>query len=597
MRGRWVVAGASALCYLIALPLDFAVERASDWYAGGVVEFLIFQPGILASFVVGWLLVLRRAGGAIGWLLLGNWLVLMVTGLASTYAGYAYGTGHELPGARAAAIWDTHGWPLIFAPLVAIAFVMPDGRLPSRRWRPVAWTAPIFFALTLVGGLTSYRVLDQPFDQVAPWGLLPESVRGLVAGVGLAGMTVTFLLAAASVIVRYRRAGQTVRRQLKWIALSGVLIPVAIIGGTLDPTGDSSGPLTYVPFLLMLVAVPVSIGVAVLRYRLYDVDQVVATTTVYLVLTMVLAATFIGVILLGGVLLGGESPVTTAAATLGVALAFRPVRAAVQSRVERAFNPRRWSGDVRVDEFLADLRAGRREPEGVGEAIAEAVDDDSLQLFFWLPGQDAHADAAGNLVPHLPTEPMGRTPVRRGDLRLGTVVHADLALLRRDLARLLVRAGLAIEIARLRVEVRRQLAEVEHSRTRIVEAALDERRRLERDLHDGAQQQLVAIGLDLRHVQSELDPASPVQHQLDDSVRRLGSAIRELRELAHGVRPATLDAGLGPALSELVGRTQVRTVLDVTDERFAVEIEAAAYFVVSEALANALKHATPARIE
>ncbi|MEO7423130.1 MAG: hypothetical protein ABIU87_12130, partial [Ornithinibacter sp.] len=320
MRVRWVLAGVAALCYLVALPADVSFERASGWYAGDVVEFLIFQPGILASFVVGWLLVLRGAGGVIGWLLLGNWLVLIATGLASTYAGYAYGTGHELPGARAAAIWDTHGWSLMFAPLVAIAFVVPDGRLPSRRWRPVAWAAAIFFALTLVGGLTSHRMLDRPFDQVTPWGLLPESVTGPMAGVGLAGMTVTFLMAAVSVVLRYRRADGTVHRQLKWIALSGVLIPVAIIGGTLDPTGDSSGPLTYVPFLLMLVAVPVSIGVAVLRYRLYDVDQVVATTTVYVVLSAVLAATFGGVSLLGGVLLGGGSPVTTAAATLGVAV-------------------------------------------------------------------------------------------------------------------------------------------------------------------------------------------------------------------------------------------------------------------------------------
>jgi signal transduction histidine kinase len=211
--------------------------------------------------------------------------------------------------------------------------------------------------------------------------------------------------------------------------------------------------------------------------------------------------------------------------------------------------------------------------------------------------QDGHADAHGNPVAELPAEPPGRTPVRRGDLMLATVVHADRAGVRRDLERLLVRAALAIEIARLRVEVLHQLAEVERSRARIVSAAIDERRRLERDLHDGAQQQLVAIGLDLRHLQSELDPGSSLQRQLDDSVRRLGGAIRDLRELAHGVRPSTLDAGLAPALSELAGRTPVRTVLEVTDERFDSDIEAAAYFVVSEALTNALKHARPAVIE
>ncbi len=597
MRPRWVLAAVATACYLVGAPIDLVAEHASGWYAGSATEALIFQPAILATFVVGWLLVLRRAGGVIGWLLLANWAVLVTAALASTYAGYAYGTGRDLPGARAAAIWDTHGWPLLFAAFLAIVFVVPDGHLPSPRWRPVAWMAPVFFAMTLVAGLLSDRTLDSPWDDIRPWGLLPESVSGPLALVGLLGLIATMLAAAGSVVVRYRRADLTMRRQLKWIALAGLLLPIAIISSSFDPTSDSSGPLTYVPFVLLLVAVPTSIGVAVLRYRLYDVDRVVSTTVVYVTLTVLLAGAFVAVILVGGVLLGGGSPVTTAAATLAVALAFRPVRAAVQRRVERSFDPRRWSGERLVDDFLTDLRAGRRQPEAVGETLAVAAGDPSLQVYYWLPGQSAHADVLGTLLPELPTEPPGRTPVRRGDLPLGTVVHADRAAVRRELVHLLVRAGLAVEIARLRVEVRWQLAEVERSRARIVTAAVDERRRLERDLHDGAQQQLVAIGLDLRHLQSGLDPGSPVRHQLDDSVGRLGEAIRGLRELAHGVRPSTLDAGLAPALAELAGRTPVRTVLDVTDERFTAEVEAAAYFVVSEALANALKHATPACIE
>ena len=138
-----MLAGATALFYLVGLPLDFVAERASGWYAGSVSEFVIVQPGILVTFVVGWLLVLRRAGGVIGWLLLANWLVLLTAALASTYAGYAYGTGHDLPGARAGAIWDTHGWPLLFAAFLAIALVVPDGHLLSPRWRPVAWVAAV----------------------------------------------------------------------------------------------------------------------------------------------------------------------------------------------------------------------------------------------------------------------------------------------------------------------------------------------------------------------------------------------------------------------------------------------------------------------
>jgi len=597
MRPRWVLAGAAALCSLVLLPVDIAIERSSGWYGSSPREVLTYEPGVLATFVVGWLLVLRRAGGIIGWLLVGSWVVLSLSAFASTYAGYAYGTGTDLPGARAAAVLDTHGWPLLFAGLVAVAFVVPDGRLLSPRWRGVAWFGAASFVVTLVGGLTSSEALDRPFHGVRPWGVLPESVALTLQFAGLLGMIVTLLLAAASLVLRYRRADLTGRRQLKWISLAGLLIPVAIISSSLDPAPDSSGPATWLPFALVLVAVPVSIGVAVLRYRLYEVDQVVSTTVVYVVMTVLLTAAFVGVILVGGVLIGGGSPVTTAAATLAVALAFRPVRAAVQGRVERSFNPRRWSGDQQVDAFLDDLRAGRRQPESVGEVLAGAVADPTLQVCYWLPGQAVHADVLGNPLPELPGDPPGRTPVRRGQLPLGTVVHADRPGVRRELEHLLVRAGLAVEIARLRVEVRWQLAEVERSRARIVGVALEERKRLERDLHDGAQQQLIAIGLDLRHVQAGLDAGSPVRTQLDDSVRRLGDAVRGLRELAHGVRPSTLDAGLGPALAELAGRTPVRTMLDVTGERFATEVEAAAYFVVSEALANALKHATPASIE
>jgi signal transduction histidine kinase len=599
MRTRWVLAGTTALLYVVGSVVDLFVERASGWYAGGLGELLVFVPVVVSSFAVGWLLVLRRAGGAIGWLLLTNWLVLGTFGFASTYAGYAYSpvTRTDLPGARLAAAWDTHGWPLLFAPFVMILLLLPNGTLLSRRWRWVVGLGVVSFAATTLGGLLGGERLDRPFQDLPPYDVLPDPVHE-VLGLGLLGMTVTVVLAAASLVLRYRRADGVVRRQLKWIALAGCLLPVAILSSTfLDNTGDSSGAATAVPFVLLFLAIPASIGVAVLRYRLWDVDRVVAATVVYAAVTVLLAAAFGAVIVVGGVLLGGGSPVTTAAATLAVALAFRPVRALVQSRVERSFNPRRWSGEQLVDTFLADLRTGRREPEEVAATLARAVEDPGLDVFYWLPSQESYADADGQPVPDLPATPAGRTPVRRGELRLAAVVHADRRPVRKDLEHFLVRAGLAVEIARLRVEVRSQLAEVERSRARIVTAALDERRRLERDLHDGAQQQLVAIGLDLRHLQGDLDPGSPVERQLDVSVARLTSAIRELRELAHGVRPASLDAGLAPALSELAGRAPVRTVLDVTDERFAADVEAAAYFVVSEALANALKHATPAVIE
>ena len=152
-------------------------------------------------------------------------------------------------------------------------------------------------------------------------------------------------------------------------------------------------------------------------------------------------------------------------------------------------------------------------------------------------------------------------------------------------------AGLAIEIARLRVEVRRRLAEVEESRARIVTAGYEERRRLERDLHDGAQQRLVSIGLALRHVQAQLPASSREADELNATVEEVSGAIEELRELARGVRPAGLDDGLSPALRELASRSPLPIRVESTAERFENRLETAAYFVASEALANAAKHA------
>ena len=157
-------------------------------------------------------------------------------------------------------------------------------------------------------------------------------------------------------------------------------------------------------------------------------------------------------------------------------------------------------------------------------------------------------------------------------------------------------AGLAIEIARLRVEVRMQLAEVEASRARIVTVGYEERRRLERDLHDGAQQRLVSIGLALRDVQRQLPPLTPAAAELDATVAGLTEAINELRVLARGVRPAGLDDGLAAALRELAARSSLPTRVEATEERFEDSLETAAYFVASEALTNAAKHARASEV-
>ena len=597
MTRSGVLAWLLASVAVAAIPAIVLLNAGAGEYREAWLGGLLGAVAILASTGVGLLLALRRHANPIGWLLLANGIVLALAGLAPAYAGYALNNPGSLPGGRAAAVWDTSGWPLLFAGVIAIAFIFPDGRLPSPRWRPWAIGGIASFVLMLVGGLLSDETLDAPFDEVAPLDVLPDAVHGVLQTVGLLGMGVTFVAAMLALVVRFRGAQGVLRSQLKWIAYAGVLIPISILVGTLESRDDAAGWQTFVALMAVEVAILVAIGIAVLRYRLYEIDRLISATLVYGVLTAVLGAAFVAVSLGLGVALGGGSAVPTAVATLAVAVAFRPVRARVQTLVDRRFNRSRYEGLRRVDRFLDDLRLGRAEPEEVGPVLGEATHDPSLELFYWLPRDRAHADAAGRLVAKLPAHPAGRTPVRRAELELATLVHArdpERALL--DL--LIGRAGLAIEIARLRVEVRRQLAEVEQSRARIVAATYEERQRLERDLHDGAQQRLVSIGLDLRHLQHELGPAADgaAREVLDGAVTGLAEAITQLRDLARGVRPAALDQGLAPALSELAARAPIPTQVEATAERFEPDVEAAAYFVASEALTNAIKHARCSRV-
>jgi signal transduction histidine kinase len=580
-----------------AIPAILLLNAGAGEYSEEWVSNAAGPVAVLTSVGVGLVVALKRPSNPIGWLLLGNGLVLALSGgLPVPYAGYALEHPGTLPGGRLAAVWDTSAWPLLFAGVVAIAFVFPDGRLPSPRWRPFVIGGIVAFALTLLGGLLSGQAPDAPFEDVPPLSVLPDPVTGSMQGLGLLGMFATFIAAAVAVISRFLGSEGELRAQMKWVAYAAALIPLAIAVGTID---SGNGLPTTLALMAVLFAIPAAIGIAVLRYRLYEIDRLINATLVYGALTALLAAAFVAVTLLGGVVIGGGSAVPTAVATLAVTLAFRPLRARLQTLVDRRFNRARYAGLQQVDRFLGDLRIGRAEPEGIGEVLAEAASDPSLRLFFWLPHDGVHADETGHLVPELPTSPRGRTPVRRGELQLATLVH-DPALLEPTslLDPVIVRAGLAIEIARLRVEVRRQLSEVEQSRTRIVTATYEERRRLERDLHDGAQQRLVSLGLDLRHVQHELGETTggDAKATLDSVVAGLAEAIEELRELARGVRPAALDDGLAAALVELAARAPISTEVEATAERFNHEIEAAAYFVASEALTNAVKHADSSQV-
>jgi len=491
-------------------------------------------------------------------------------------------------------------WIPVFGVLALLLLLFPNGRPPTPRWRPaVALTV----AATLAGlGVTILRdaEFDAPYADVpAPVGALSGAAAAAATACVLAALIAALVLAAVAMILRFRRSDGVERTQMKWLAAAAVLLPLAIVAGTIDGLlNDEPTLLTFLPFLAVYAGFVAAVVVAMLRHGLYDVDRVISRTIAWVALTVVLAAGAVAVAVLVADPLGGGSTAGAAVAAVAAALAFDPLRRRVQRAVDRRFDRDRARAIERVEAFADRVHDGQAAPEGIEAILRDVLGDPGLRLLVWLPGPEAYAGLDGAPAAAPPAGPGAAvTAVGRGDAPLALVVH-DPRLAARPglLADVLRAAALPVEAARLRGELRGRLEEVEESRARIVRAGYEERRRLERDLHDGAQQRLLALGMALRRVQRRVagDPESA--RALDDAVDGVAEAVRDLREIARGLRPGALDEGLGPALADLARRTPLDVDVDAPAGRVAPEIETAAYYVVSEALANAVKHASASRV-
>ncbi len=547
---------------------------------------------VLTPTAVGLAVVLRRPRNVVGWILL-----LGATTVIGPLAGEALGYGWTLQVSRAT-------WPLLYAWPIAVAYVFPDGRLLTRRWRWVAGAAVACFAIFIGLALFDPSPFDSP-DASVRNPLLHNRVGEFLNRTGVwvpfwIGILASLFAGALAIRLRLKRSTGVERLQALWLAWAAALIPLGLVLCAAQwLVFQHFFDVVLFPFLLgMQALVAAAVGIAVSRYRLYAIERLINRTAVYAVLTLLLAGAYAAVALALGVLAGRGSDWAIAGATLTVAVAFRPLRAAVQSGVDRRFARERFQGVRRVQGFEHDVREGRRAPEEIGDVLAEALRDPLATLLFWTPAGRAYADAAGELVVELPEDGRAHTEIRREGARTGVLLHdPDLLERRALLDGVLSAAALSIEIARLRVEVRLQLAEVNASRARIVEAGYEERRRLERDLHDGAQQRLVSLGLQLRRLQRSLPgEAKILAPALDQVVAEVGSAISDLRQIAAGVRPARLDDGLAAALHDLARSAPLPVEVDAPLERVAASIEAAAYFVACEALTNAVKHASASQV-
>ncbi len=605
LRTALVAAAAAAITGLVgsALAMHIVAVLGGLVMPAPYVVPAIVVVGTVVQATVGAVAVWRQPRNAVGWCLLGLAAANALDGFGSAYAelGVLVYQG-SLPGAEAALVLPKAGWVLVYAALTALALVFPDGRLPSHRWRPAA--AGVGLA-TLAAGTTVALYPgtgNPPFDHVQN----PAEIRQLAGPLlpllvlSLASLLAGMFVGAAAITVRFRRATGTERQQLKWLAYVGACVPLVLalcffsqlfLGGI--------GVAFTVAFTFINLGIPAAVGIAIFRHGLYDVDRLINRTLVYGTLTVLLSIAYTALALLLGVLLGRGSVWATAGATLAVALAFRPLRSWVQRTVDWRFDRNKYEAVRAVEGFLEEVRRGSASPERVGEVLRKALHDPTLELLFWLPESGIYVNRSGQPASEPgPGELRAQTLLEHGGARLGLLLHDPALLERRELLRTVLGAsGLAVEIARLRVEVRVQLAAVQASRSRILAAGYEERRRIERDLHDGAQQRLVSLGVSLRLIQRGLDGgSSSLRAGLDEAVEEVGRAIADLRELARGVRPARLDEGLAAALRDLARRSPVPIDLDLLGGRLPSDIEAAAYFVICEALTNAVKHARASRV-
>jgi hypothetical protein len=374
-RGLWV---------LVILGIGLIVRFDQLLRSAGRPELTQLDPSTgllvmaaLVSATVGMLLAGRRPRHPVGWLLLGVGLAVTASGERDGYARYGLlARPGSLPGAHWAAVYSPATVYLAFVCVVFVLLLTPTGRLPSRRWRPLAWVlaaGPVLFllALTLGPGLvvSPYEPVVNPVAVPALAGVVRVAVDAAVAiavaGLGAGGW---------ALVVRFRRATGVERQQLRWLALAAAAtLPAGAVVAVGVALGVTAGPLLQVALGTCMSLLPLATGAAIARYRLYDLDRIISRTVSYGLLSVLLAGLYaVGVLVIGhAVSPGGRAnSLVVAATTLAVAAAFQPLRRRIQRVVDRRFDRRRYDAARTIDAFAAGLRRhvdlGALEAELVG---------------------------------------------------------------------------------------------------------------------------------------------------------------------------------------------------------------------------------------
>ncbi len=584
-RIGWSLLALTCALHVAAAALSLGREPAYDTVLYTLVDVLMAAAGALIiarhpRHVIGWLFCVWGVYGGVVELAQG-W------GLREL-AGGDWGTWFAGPAGWA---WISHGV------VIALVFALfPDGHFLGPRWHAAAWLTVVGCVLAVPGlalGPASQEAFERGTNPIA----IDPTLADALAGLGQALFVIGFVLSGASLVVRLRRSAGVERQQLKWFAYaSALLVAVAPFVVVLW----SRTVVVQVLFPVVLCGLPIAAGIAILRYRLYEIDRVINRTLVYSALTAAVVALYAAVVLAVDALLkDSASRAGALVATGAVAVVVHPLRTWLQQRVNRLMygdrdDPyaalsrlgKRLGADVAPGAVLTTIVGAVAEALRVPHVAIELADGDGFQ-----PAAVYGERESGELesVPLVSRgETVGRIVVE--SRAAGDRLRADERRLLADLAR---QAAPAVDAARLTNDLQR-------SRERLVVAREEERRRLRRDLHDGLGPTLAGVVLQLDNARALLredpDATSAMLASLRDAAQ---DAIGDVRQLVDGLRPPALDElGLIPAIREQAARLNgdergVRISVDGPDEltELPAAVEVAAFRIAVEAITNVVRHA------